>query len=492
MFKKILAIAAIIIMIIAFAACDAPVAKINGAADITYIIGEEAPNYLSGVSAKRGDKDVTSEITVDSSKVNLQTAGTYKLTYSVDNGKKAPTIAEINVKVNNPPNAIISGVKTIIYFLGDEEPDYLDGVTATRNGLDITNEIDVNYDDVNLTTIGEYTVIYTVENAETDTREEASVKVYEKINYISTMLTEADYTGLLDQKMRAGISLRIEEIVIPLSFGAESQDDFSLLEINNLNLSIDLYSQFSQDAVELYARLNISTDMMYLLVDEARTPLFSLEGHYAAAVKNGYLYVDSLWEIKDDQNTKTDLSVALMQFLFSSDAPAEVKLVLIELAPLFAPCKEKIVFSFEEDLIDGVYEEINMLLSLIPESIYPELFEGTIFDFTATENTVTAKYEGSLADAPEEYELPEEMSILSDIIIIIAFGENKFESICASAKIDIDIAILEIAIIIDANADEIPQMGADADYELKETLTIMDVIDAINELMNPPEEPMPQ
>lgn len=103
--KKILPM--ILLSTLLLVSCDkneAPV--ISGLDNLTYIIGDEAPNYLAGVTATDPeDGDLTSKIYVDVQAVDLNTVGTYEITYLVFDslGAKAletRTIDVIKVKEN--------------------------------------------------------------------------------------------------------------------------------------------------------------------------------------------------------------------------------------------------------------------------------------------------------------------------------------------------------------------------------------------------------
>lgn len=77
---------------------DAPV--INGISDKTVTVGD-AVDYLSGVSAVDGKgTDITGSIEVDSSKVDVNTPGTYQITYKVTDSYGFSAGANCNVVVN--------------------------------------------------------------------------------------------------------------------------------------------------------------------------------------------------------------------------------------------------------------------------------------------------------------------------------------------------------------------------------------------------------
>lgn len=77
---------------------DAP--SINGISDKTVTVGD-AVDYLSDVSAVDGKgTDITGNIEVDSSKVDINTPGTYQITYKVTDSYGFSTGANCNITVN--------------------------------------------------------------------------------------------------------------------------------------------------------------------------------------------------------------------------------------------------------------------------------------------------------------------------------------------------------------------------------------------------------
>lgn len=77
---------------------DAP--SINGISDKTVTVGDTV-DYLSGVTAVDGKgTDITGNIEVDSSKVDINTPGTYQITYKVTDSYGLSTGANCNITVN--------------------------------------------------------------------------------------------------------------------------------------------------------------------------------------------------------------------------------------------------------------------------------------------------------------------------------------------------------------------------------------------------------
>lgn len=77
---------------------DAP--SMNGISDKTVTVGDTV-DYLSGVTATDGKgTDITGNIEVDSSKVDINTPGTYQITYKVTDSYGFSTGANCNITVN--------------------------------------------------------------------------------------------------------------------------------------------------------------------------------------------------------------------------------------------------------------------------------------------------------------------------------------------------------------------------------------------------------
>ena len=77
---------------------DAP--SINGISDKTVTVGDTI-DYLSGITATDGKStDITGNIEVDSSKVDINTPGTYQITYKVTDSYGFSTGANCNITVN--------------------------------------------------------------------------------------------------------------------------------------------------------------------------------------------------------------------------------------------------------------------------------------------------------------------------------------------------------------------------------------------------------
>lgn len=73
---------------------------ISGTGDFSLFVDQEAPDWLDGVTAYDEQQgDITEDITVDDSDVNLATPGTYDLIYSVEDASGTETTVTVDVVV---------------------------------------------------------------------------------------------------------------------------------------------------------------------------------------------------------------------------------------------------------------------------------------------------------------------------------------------------------------------------------------------------------
>lgn len=129
-----------------------------GVQNITYTIGEDVPNYLVGITARSNyDIDYTNQLRTNLSLINLEEPGIYTVTVYL---AFDPTIkTTYTIEVIEPEVINFYGVQDITYMIGDDAPDYLDGIYAISNhGVDYTADLEANASLVNLTSPGIYTV----------------------------------------------------------------------------------------------------------------------------------------------------------------------------------------------------------------------------------------------------------------------------------------------------------------------------------------------
>ena len=171
--------------------------QITGVQAIFTYIGT-APDYLAGVTAM-DDRDVALEIVVDSSKVDLNTVGTYDVLYSVTDSAGNTTTAPTTVTVtddNTPPT--IQGVHDISLYLGSAV-SYRSGVIITDD-KDDAPKLEVDSSKVDLSNPGTYPLVYTARDITgNETRLEVTVTVVEKP---TTYIEEADINAKADELLK--------------------------------------------------------------------------------------------------------------------------------------------------------------------------------------------------------------------------------------------------------------------------------------------------
>jgi oligopeptide transport system substrate-binding protein len=201
---------------------------ISGVSGMSYVLGDPAPNYLAGVTAiDNVDGDVTADIVVNSSAVDLMTPGLYLVTYQVEDasGNKSPfSQAFIQVKRFSddadlvPPT--ISGATNFTYTIGvSTAPDYLTGVTATDvvDG-NVTASLTVDSSAVDLTTPGVYIVTYTAKDQydNVGTAQVAVTVVNETVPPVITGVRNIDVyvNGLPNYKLGLKVSDNVSELTV--------------------------------------------------------------------------------------------------------------------------------------------------------------------------------------------------------------------------------------------------------------------------------------
>ena len=154
--------------------------KIN-ATDKTIYEGDSF-NPLEGVTATdKEDGDITNKIVVETNNVNINTIGEYSITYKVTDNNNKTTRKTIKVTVQEKKKTMIIATDKVAYL--DEEFNPLEGVSAIDlNGNDITKDITIIENTVNMTATGEYKIVYQViDSTNTKITKEIKVTVKERI-----------------------------------------------------------------------------------------------------------------------------------------------------------------------------------------------------------------------------------------------------------------------------------------------------------------------
>lgn len=184
----------------------APVIK--GVEDITIPFASDI-DVLEGISAvDYEDGDLTPNIQVDGT-VDTEKAGQYVLTYTVEDSKGAKFTIDrvITVQDNNAPTINVEKSVTLDY---QSEFDALEGVTASdKEDGDLTEKVKVVSNNVDTNKVGEYKVVYEVEDAYgLKTTETVTVKVEVSDEQINQAIQEAqDSVKEIPDMMEQGVAL---------------------------------------------------------------------------------------------------------------------------------------------------------------------------------------------------------------------------------------------------------------------------------------------
>ena len=131
-------------------------------------------DYLDGVSATdTEDGSLTSRITYEG-EVKTGVAGTYKVTYKVTDNSNFSATKTVNITVEDNSEPIINASDKEVAQYTDF--DYMDGVTATEGGKDITDKVTYT-ETVNTDVKDEYEVTYTVVGTNKTVTKTIKVKV---------------------------------------------------------------------------------------------------------------------------------------------------------------------------------------------------------------------------------------------------------------------------------------------------------------------------
>lgn len=179
--KKKLSFVLVLLLGLILVACNGTVEDtekpvISGVGNITYEIGDPAPNWLEGVTATDNvDENVT--VTVDASAVKLDEAGTYDLIYKATDsaGNEATRTVRVTVVAKDTEAPVITGAKDITLDKGSTKPNWLSGVNVTDN-IDNNPTLTVDDSAVKLDELGTYDLVYKAEDS-SGNKSEVTVKV---------------------------------------------------------------------------------------------------------------------------------------------------------------------------------------------------------------------------------------------------------------------------------------------------------------------------
>uniref|UniRef100_UPI000E5091BE immunoglobulin-like domain-containing protein n=1 Tax=Paraclostridium sordellii TaxID=1505 RepID=UPI000E5091BE len=151
--------------------------------------GKKDTNFLDFVTATdKEDGDISKDIKVDTSKLDINKEGDYTITYSVKDSEGATTTLDAKIKVikvNEKPSIKLKDKykDKIEIEKGKKDTNFLDFVTATdKEDGDISKNIKVDKSKLDTNKEGDYTITYSVKDSEgATTTLDAKIKVI-KVN----------------------------------------------------------------------------------------------------------------------------------------------------------------------------------------------------------------------------------------------------------------------------------------------------------------------
>lgn len=128
-----------------------------------FLQGDELADndFLTNITATDDlDFDITENITVDYSAVDMDTAGVYEVIFEVSDSSNNKTTVSINVEVLEAITELILNETSVTFEVFDSLPNFLEGVSGYQLGEEEAN-IEVNYENVNPNQVGSYEITYT-------------------------------------------------------------------------------------------------------------------------------------------------------------------------------------------------------------------------------------------------------------------------------------------------------------------------------------------
>ena len=250
-------------------------APVINASDKSIYVGDSFDPKANVTASDAEDGNITNKIVVTENTVNVNVAGTYKVTYSVTDSNNNTVTKSINVvvKENNAP--VINASDNTIYVGDSFDPKA--GVTANdvEDG-DLTNKIVVTENTVNTEVKGTYKVVYSVTDSKNKTTtKEITIEVIERvtINTDDLDLDDFDLDGL-------GITERESNFYFDYLKEVNGK-----LELKGYNSIKGIDNTLDKDIVYVLAFESLNSDDVYAIMmnritnkSEMTRPVYSTDG----------------------------------------------------------------------------------------------------------------------------------------------------------------------------------------------------------------------
>ena len=250
-------------------------APVINASDKSIYVGDSFDPKANVTASDAEDGNITNKIVVTENTVNVNAAGTYKVTYSVTDSNNNTVTKSINVvvKENNAP--VINASDNTIYVGDSFDPKA--GVTASdvEDG-DLTNKIVVTENTVNTEVKGTYKVVYSVTDSKNKTTtKEITIEVIERVT-INTDDLDLDDFDLDD----LGITERESNFYFDYLKEVNGK-----LELKGYNSIKGIDNTLDKDIVYVLAFESLNSDDVYAIMmdritnkSEMTRPVYSTDG----------------------------------------------------------------------------------------------------------------------------------------------------------------------------------------------------------------------
>ena len=250
-------------------------APVINASDKSIYVGDSFDPKANVTASDAEDGNITNKIVVTENTVNVNVAGTYKVTYSVTDSNNNTVTKSINVvvKENNAP--VINASDNTIYVGDSFDPKA--GVTANdvEDG-DLTNKIVVTENTVNTEVKGTYKVVYSVTDSKNKTTtKEITIEVIERVT-INTDDLDLDDFDLDD----LGITERESNFYFDYLKEVNGK-----LELKGYNSIKGIDNTLDKDIVYVLAFESLNSDDVYAIMmdritnkSEMTRPVYSTDG----------------------------------------------------------------------------------------------------------------------------------------------------------------------------------------------------------------------
>ncbi|MDF2700547.1 MAG: putative peptidase [Haloplasmataceae bacterium] len=194
-----------------------------GLQDLQFLVNSPTPDWLMGVSATDNvEGQISLSMThVDTTQVNMNSVGTFSVTYTVTDQYSNTTVQTITVSIveDIEPVITLNGNQEVNLYIGQQYVE--EGATATLNGIDISNQV-IRTGNVDINVPADYFITYKIINEDVDV-----VRIIHVINDLSYILVD----DALEQAIRNILGYTNEPITL------QDVQNITSLDLNDSNIS---------------------------------------------------------------------------------------------------------------------------------------------------------------------------------------------------------------------------------------------------------------